>query len=338
MSEKHKNRATSYDVAKLAGVSQSTVSRCFQNGAPISGKLKEKVETAARELNYQPNAIARGLIMQRTGLIGIMVSPSINFYYPEALFEVTERLSALNLRSLLFTARQREDLPVLLDQLWQYQVDGVISISFLEEDQYEWLNDRNIPVVMFNRFLTNRSSNSVWCDTEPAINELVAHLAEQGHERVAVLAGPETSMVNLIRMANIEKALGAHNLKMVSKANGDFLHASGGPALREIMASETKPSVVISTNDMMALGAIDEARYRLDMSVPEDIAFTGIDGINAAGFSSYDLTTIRQPIDRMAEAAVTMLAERIEDPSLTDEKRTFSGTFITGESSMFSPR
>ena len=82
MSEKLKNRATSYDVAKLAGVSQSTVSRCFQNGAPISGKLKEKVETAARELNYQPNAIARGLIMQRTGLIGIMVSPSINFYYP----------------------------------------------------------------------------------------------------------------------------------------------------------------------------------------------------------------------------------------------------------------
>ncbi len=97
MSEKLKNRATSYDVAKLAGVSQSTVSRCFQNGAPISGKLKEKVETAARELNYQPNAIARSLIMQRTGLIGIMVSPSINFYYPEALFEVTERLSALNL-------------------------------------------------------------------------------------------------------------------------------------------------------------------------------------------------------------------------------------------------
>ena len=163
-------------------------------------------------------------------------------------------------------------------------------------------------------------------------------MAEQGHERIAVLAGPETSMVNLIRTANIEKALEAHNLMMVSKANGDFLHASGGPALREIMASDTKPSVVISTNDMMALGAIDEARYRLNLSVPEDIAFTGIDGINAAGFFSYDLTTIRQPIDRMAEAAVTMLAERIEDPSLTDEKRTFSGTFITGESSMFSPR
>ena len=109
MSEKHKNRATSYDVAKLAGVSQSTVSRCFQNGAPISGKLKEKVETAARELNYQPNAIARSLIMQRTGLIGIMVSPSINII-PKALFEVTERLSALNLRSLLFTAKQPEDV------------------------------------------------------------------------------------------------------------------------------------------------------------------------------------------------------------------------------------
>lgn len=332
------NRATSYDVAKQAGVSQSTVSRCFKPGASVSPKLKEKIEAVARELNYRPNAIARGLIMQRTGLVAILVSPSINFYYPEALFELTEKLSAQNLRSLLFTVRQRSDLPNLLDQLWQYQVDGVISASFLEQEQYKWLSERHIPVVMFNRFLATRPSNSVWCDNDNAIEGMVQHLADQGHQRVAVLGGPETSMVNMARMNGIEKALQNHNLQVVHKAHGNFMHESGGPALHEIIASGSKPSVVIATNDMMALGAIDEARHVLKMTVPDDLAITGIDGIQAARFSSYNLTTIRQPIERMADAAVNMLTARIDNFSLSDEKRIFTGSFIVGSSSTFISR
>ena len=329
----NKYRATSYDVAKLAGVSQSTVSRCFKPGASISGKLKEKVENAARELNYMPNAIARSLILQRTGLIGILISPSINFYYPEALFEVTERLKALNYRTLLFTVRQREDLPELLEQLWQYQVDGVVSASFLEAEQYEWLVERNIPVVMFNRFLEERSSNSVWCDTDNNISELVGHLAQQGHRRLALLAGPPTSMVNLARMQSIKQAAEMHNMQIVSTVHGNFLHESGGPALQEILGSNAGPTAIMATNDMMALGAIDEARHVLNLSIPHDLAITGIDGINAARFSSYNLTTIRQPIGRMAEAATSMLADRVENPTLSDEKRIFTGALIIGSSS-----
>lgn len=329
----NKYRATSYDVAKLAGVSQSTVSRCFKSGGSISGKLREKVENAARDLNYMPNAIARSLILQRTGLIGILISPSINFYYPEALFEVTERLKALNYRTLLFTVRQREDLPELLEQLWQYQVDGVVSASFLEADQYEWLVDRNIPVVMFNRFLEERSSNSVWCDTNNNIAELVGHLAQQGHRRLALLAGPPTSMVNLARMHSIKQAAETHNMQIVNTVHGNFLHESGGPALQEILGSNTRPTAIMATNDMMALGAIDEARHVLNLGIPNDLAITGIDGINAARFSSYNLTTIRQPIGRMADAATSMLADRVENPTLSDEKRIFTGALIIGSSS-----
>lgn len=329
-----KYRATSYDVAKLAGVSQSTVSRCFKPGASISTKLRDKVETAARDLDYRPNAIARSLILQRTGLIGILVSPSINFYYPEALFEVTERLKAMNYNSLLFAVRAREDLPELLDQLWQYQVDGVISASFLEADQYEWLVERNISVVMFNRFLKDRSSNSVWCDTDENIFDLVGHLAQQGHQHLGVIAGPQTSMVNLARMRAIECAVAEHNMQVVGTAQGNFLHESGGPALQEILSGAVRPTAIIATNDMMALGAIDEARHLLNLNIPQDLAVTGIDGINAARFSSYNLTTIRQPIDRMASAATSMLAERIENTRMSDEKRIFNGDLIIGSSSM----
>ena len=90
---KLKMRSTSYDVARLAGVSQSAVSRCFKPSASISKKMREKVMKAAKELNYQPNAIARGLITRRSNLISVLVSSQMNFYYPEVLFQLTDRIS-----------------------------------------------------------------------------------------------------------------------------------------------------------------------------------------------------------------------------------------------------
>ena len=140
-------------------------------------------------------------------------------------------------------------------------------------------------------------------------------------------------MVNLARMHSIKQAAETHNMQIVNTVHGNFLHESGGPALQEILGSNTRPTAIMATNDMMALGAIDEARHVLNLGIPNDLAITGIDGINAARFSSYNLTTIRQPIGRMADAATSMLADRVENPTLSDEKRIFTGALIIGSSS-----
>ena len=145
-------RATSYDVARLAGVSQSAVSRCFKPGSSVSKKMRDKVMKAAQALEYQPNAIARGLITQRSNLVAVLVSGRLNLYYPEVLFRLTEELSRQGLRVLLFTVDSEEEAEEVIEQAWQFQVDGLISASHLSREQYDTLVKRHIPVVFFNRY------------------------------------------------------------------------------------------------------------------------------------------------------------------------------------------
>ncbi|MEL6687302.1 MAG: LacI family DNA-binding transcriptional regulator [Pseudomonadota bacterium] len=323
-------RATSYDVARLAGVSQSAVSRCFKPGASISAKMREKVMKAAKELGYQPNAIARSLITKRSGLVAILVSSTMNFYYPEVLFQLTQRLSNQGLRVLLFTVDSESDADAVMDQIWQYSVDGVISASHLSRSQYELLTDRDIPVILFNRWFADRKTDTVWADSTSAAGELIDDLVTMGHSRFGLILGPETSMVGQNRVQQIEQALSRHKLSPVALHRGDYRYGSGAAAAEPLM--KQSPTVIIGINDMMAMGAMDQLRHELGLQVPKDISVAGFDGIAAGQFSAYKLTTIRQPIARMASAAVDLLLERVERRDMTVEQRNLACILIQGES------
>ena len=325
-------RATSYDVARLAGVSQSAVSRCFKPGSSISGKMRERVMKAAKELEYQPNAIARGLITQRSNLVAVLVSGRLNLYYPEALFKITEELSAAGLRALLFTVATEEDAEAVIEQAWQFQVDGVISASHMSQEQYQLLEKRKIPVVFFNRYFADHPNTVVYCDPTEQVEELADRLAELGHERAALINGPMDNMVSRERMKMSKSALAKSGLKVVAEVQGDFSYESGAAGLQELQQAAEQPSVIICINDMMAMGCIDEARAVLGLNVPQDLSIISFDGIGMSQFASYELTTIRQPIGRMSEAAVRMITERVERPDQSHEKRVFEGAVIQGGS------
>jgi len=124
-----KKRVTSYDAARVAGVSQSAVSRAFRPGLSVSTKTKDKVMKAAKKLGYKPNAIARMLITQRSGMVAVIISSISNLIYPELLSRLTEQLSEQNVKVLLFTLDGSEQLEELLEQIWTYQVDGVIALT-----------------------------------------------------------------------------------------------------------------------------------------------------------------------------------------------------------------
>ena len=336
--QKLKSRATSYDVARLASVSQSTVSRCFKPGASVSKKMREKVMKAADELSYTPNAIARGLITRRSNLVAVIVSSQINFYYPELLFQLTDQFSEKGIRVLLFNVNQEEDVEHHLSQIWQYQADGVISASYLSIEQHKKLEDRNIPVVMFNRYFDGYSTNIVWCDPEAAATEMIDHLVDFGHRRFALLNGPKDSMVNQERMRTVRIALKKHDLEPVCEAWGNYRYESAAVAVQKIREAKRKVTAIIAANDMMAMGALDEIRNFMGLSVPGDVSVVGFDGINAGRFASYELTSIWQPIRRMTEAAVSMLINRVEKPETTDEKRILTGEFIQGTSTGPAPK
>jgi DNA-binding LacI/PurR family transcriptional regulator len=328
-----RKRATSYDVAELAGVSQSAVSRVFQPGASASKDMRDRVMSAANKLGYRPNAIARGLITQRSNMVAVVISKQTNLYYPEVLVQLTQRFSDQGIRVLLFTLEHEGEIDPTLEQMLQYQVDGVVTAAMLSAKQLEIVEKAGIPVIFYNRTLPEQLVNSVRCDQEEGERWLVSELVDAGHRSFAIVSGPEDSQVSMERTSGALRKLRELDIEDVTVVSGDYGYASGRAAFAEIMRKlGSPPDAVISANDVMAIGCIDEAREASGLRVPEDISVVGFDGVGPARFSAYDLSTVRQPVGRMSEAAVSMLIERIENPELTPEKRVFSGDRIPGGS------
>lgn len=325
-------RATSYDVARHAGVSQSAVSRCFKPGASVAPKTREKIMAAARELGYQPNAIAQGLITRRSNLVAIIISNLTNLYYPEVLAELTQRLSARSIRVLLFSLAAESDVDDVLDQVWRYRVDGAIVAARLDPSQLAAFGDRGVPIVLYNRIGEGVPAASVCCDSVRGEYALVESLVAAEHKVFGVIAGPPDSYVGEER---VNAAL--RRLKQLGReaavVRGTFNYKSGEAGLKELMRlTDKRLDAMICANDLMAIGAIDSARAHFGLSVPEDLSVVGFDGVGPATWLAYQVTTIRQPVKRMTDAAVSMLLERIERPELSPEQRLFAGELLPGRS------
>ncbi|MFM9976692.1 MAG: LacI family DNA-binding transcriptional regulator [Sphingomonadaceae bacterium] len=323
---------TSYDVAQAAGVSQSAVSRCFREGASIAAATRTRVLAAARELGYHPNAMAAGLITRRTGLVAVLISNLTNLYYPEVLAELTTRLAARDIRVLLFTLQAESDVDAALAQVWRYRVDGAIVAARLSQAQLRDFRQHHVPVVLYNRFGEGEHVASVCCDSGAGEHILVDRLVAAGHRSFGIISGPDDSYVSAQRVAGAQARLASHDL-VPRVVAGKFDYDSGKAGLRALWAESAGTlDALICANDLMAIGAIDAARNDLGLQLPETLSIVGFDGVAPAAWDSYRVTTIRQPVRRMTEAAVAMIIERIADPELPPEVRTFAGTLMPGGS------
>ena len=324
-------RVTSYDVAEVAGVSQSAVSRVFQKGRSVSDKTREKVLATANELGYKPNAIARMLITKHSGMVAVILSSRVNLIYPEVLSLLNKRLSEKNERVLLFNLDDAAGLDDILEHIWTFQVDGVIAIAaHFDNESINKFKQHQIPVVLYNRRVAGHSASSVCCNHEQGIFELVDILHNFEHKNYLVLAGPEESDVAQERCELALKALSNKGINNVPIEYGDFSYASGRQAFLSYMASHSAPTAVVCSNDTMAIGVIDEARENYGLRVPEDLSVVGFDGVNAVFWHSYQLTTVKQPIEQMTKAAVDILLEQIALPENPAQLRVWSGTLIQG--------
>jgi DNA-binding LacI/PurR family transcriptional regulator len=324
--------ATSYDVARQAGVSQSAVSRCFKQGASVAPRTREKIMEAARALGYHPNAIAQGLITRRSNLVAIIISNLTNLYYPEVLAELTQRLSAQGIRVLLFALAAESDVDEVLDQVWRYRVDGAIVAARLDPSQLAGFADRGVPVVLYNRIGEGVPVASVCCDSVTGEHALVEGLVEAGHQVFGIIAGPADSYVGEERVNAAVRRLQQLGREAII-VRGNFDYESGDAGLRALMRmTDRKLDALICANDLMAIGAIDSARAHFGVDVPHDLSVVGFDGVSPATWLAYQVTTVRQPVRRMTEAAVSMLVERIEQPETLPEQRLFAGELLTGQS------
>ncbi|QGZ37700.1 DNA-binding LacI/PurR family transcriptional regulator [Pseudoduganella flava] len=331
-------RVTSYDVAMVAGVSQSAVSRCFKPGASVSKSTYARVMKAAAGLDYIPNAAARSLITRRSNIVAVVISHTANLYYPEALAELSAQLTRRGKRVLLFTMQHEADVEQILGDVWQYQVDGAIVAAALSEEQVQEFERRRLPLVVFNRNLRGRTVNSVLCDQYESGRLLATRLTAAGHRQFGIVAGPDTSTVATERRNGACDKLHELGLPAPVVVTGQFDYASGARGLREILDRLGRiPDAVICGNDVMALGCLDYARHELSIDVPGTMSVAGFDAVEPSNWLSYNLTTLRQPIHNMALAAADLLTSLIETDGRLAEKRTFAPQFVEGATARLRP-
>lgn len=320
---------TSSEVARRAGVSQSAVSRTFTPGASISPKTRAKVMTAAKELGYRPNAIARSLITNRSRIIAVVMAYLENLFYPDVLEELGRLLAKENYRLLLFTGFMDRDSDPIFDQLMQYRVDGIVLASTsLSSDLSEECAAAGIPVVLFNRTTERDAVSSVTTRNREGGRRVAEFLVAGGHKKFGYISGLESSSTNRDRFAGYREGLAdaGHTEIMVEVANYDRAEAEA--AARKMLSRPDRPDALFVANDHMAVAVMDVARHELGLSVPEDLSIVGYDDVGAARWTSYGITSMSQPLKRMVEATVSILMEQISSGEIEAEHRILNGELV----------
>lgn len=303
---------TSGDVALLASVSQSAVSRAFTPGASVSDQTREKVLKAARELGYRPNALARAMISGRSRLIAVMVAYLDNQFYPIVLERLSRMLQDKGYQVLLFmTDPGRQDQ--LVQRILQYRVQGIVMASAtLSSTLARECARTGIPVVLFNRYVASSPASSVTSDNIEGGRLLARLLVEGGHERIAFIAGAEDSSTNRDREAGFYKGLAELGVAVWGRAVGGYTFEGAALAARALFSGRERPDAVFAANDHMAFSVLDVLRSELGLDVPKDVSVVGYDDVPEASWKAYDLTTVSQSSRSMIEATVTILLEQIE--------------------------
>ncbi|MEZ5637901.1 MAG: LacI family DNA-binding transcriptional regulator [Burkholderiaceae bacterium] len=320
--------ATSYDVARLAGVSQSAVSRCFKPDASISEKMRKKVLAAAAELHYAPNAIARSLITRRSNIVAVLITEATTRVTPEILFQLNVALLRQGLHLLLFSITREMGHDDIIGEVLRYKVDGVIACTTLPPAQIARCRQQGIAVVLYNRVAPGEQACSVSCDHASANRDIAERLHRGGHRRFAFIAGAADAPVSQLRLQGFVQRLAELGVGDVAVVHGDLSYRSGHACMLELLARDVAFDAVVCANDDMALGAMDAARFDKLLRVPQDISIVGFDDVAAAERPPYRLTTVRQPVEDMARTVVRLLLERIADPGLPPVVTTMPGALI----------
>lgn len=310
-----KSHVTSIDVARLANVSQSAVSRTFTPGASVSEATREKVMDAARKLGYRPNAHARSLTTKRSRIIGLVLSYLGNLFHPAALEKLSKRLQADGHHVLLFLS-DNPNSDEVVNEILQYHVDGIIlAATTLSSSIAQRCADAAIPVVLFNRVMAKGSAgavSSVRSDNLAGGRAVARYLADSGHERIAFIAGYEESSTNLERERGFREGLADCGLRIWARAVGNYDFDQARQAVLDLFGGKgERPDAVFVASDHMAFAVMDTLRHELGLRVPEDVSVVGFDNVPQAAWPSYRLTTVEQPLGPMVEATVDLLQRHL---------------------------
>lgn len=301
---------TSVDVARIAGVSQATVSRAFNSPKSLKDETRKKILKVAKELGYKPNAIARILNSNKSNLIGVVMGRIGSPFYSTILAKLSEKLMEKNKNMLLFDVCSVDDIKsVITNNILEYRVEGILVFdTYLTLEVSEECKKYNTPVVSINKYVPGTNVSSVCCDNMEAGIKVANYLFDLGCRDIIYLGGDQRTYTNMERergFTNRLKELGIKNYKIY---NGNYNYECGKKLGRSILQEYT-PDAVFAASDLMALGFMDVAKYEKGLNIPKDIKLVGFDDIPMSSWDPYLITTVKQPIERMIDSAVELLLD-----------------------------
>ncbi|MFE2020502.1 LacI family DNA-binding transcriptional regulator [Streptomyces sp. NPDC059499] len=338
--------ATLEDVAAVAGVSRATVSRVINGATTVDPALRRVVEEAVATTGYVPNRAARSLVTRRTDSIALVVSererrpvsePFIGRMFSDPYFGrvvsgLLEVLRPAGIQMVLMLADDEASRIQLLSYLRQGHVDGVVLISSHAEDPLPGLlHDTRLPAVLAGR--PRRASPLTYVEADQRAGAQLAadHLASLGRLRIGTVAGPQDMPAGEARLTGFLDALALHGIHDVARAEGDFTHAGGASAMRQLLRDRPDLDAVFIASDLMALGALP-VLLRAGKDVPSDVSVVGFDDSSAALACDPPLTTVRQPVEEMAAEMARLLLQQIGKPGGPAPSVVFHPTLVERKS------
>lgn len=296
------------EVAKRARVSTATVSRTLNESSRVSARTADRVRKAIAELNYYPNTHARTLVSGRSRMLGLIISDITNPFFPELVKSFEDQATQRGLEVIIGnTDYNPKRMADCIRRMLERKVDGVaIMTSETDPELLAELTRRKIPTVLLDTEKTGPASATIKIDYAQGIYEAVEHLFSLSHRRIAFISGPLNLQSARIRQTAFLSGLKAHGItpdeEMIEK--GDHRIEGGATAMRTLLARSNRPTAVITSNDLTAIGALGAA-YEMGLRIPDDISVVGFDDIGFAHLTQPPLTTVR--LSR-TELAITVFA------------------------------
>ncbi|MGL4827922.1 MAG: substrate-binding domain-containing protein [Vibrio sp.] len=328
--------ATMKDIARLAGVSTSTVSHVINKSRFVSDEIAERVNNAAQQLNYAPSALARSLKMNRTKTIGMLVTTSTNPFFGEVVKGVERSCYHQGYNLILCnTEGDNQRMKASINTLLQKRVDGLLLMCSTLEGERLDVFDRypDIPVVVMDWGPILFASDKIQDNSLQGGYMAANHLIECGHKEIGCITGPLIRHQAQMRYEGYKRALSEKGIAINPDwiVESDFECEGGYQAFEKLYERGKLPSALFVCNDMMAMGVIQAANQR-GLRVPSDLSLIGYDDVHIAKFMTPALTTIHQPKYRLGKAAVDTLLYRLENPDTTAQVVQLEPTLVVRSS------
>lgn len=329
------------DVARRAGVSPATVSRVTNGRSTVANHLAKRVWQAIEELGYTPNPQARALVSGRSRVLGLLISEITNPFFPELMQSFEDVAGEHDFEVLVgSTNYNRERARIFVRRLVQRRVEGVAVMTFRAESHFlDELIAEDIPVVTID--VSAKASRSLVLEVDYAqgIDEAVQHLARLGHRCIGFASGPMPHLTNLRR-----KSAFLHSVKKIGLPErnaplfiGNHTFEGGTQAALHFLSIKPRPTAIICSNDMMAVGVLRVMAER-GIRVPAEISVIGFDDIHLAEFVNPPLTTVRMSRQDLARAAFEGLEQLWREDFTGSRKPIRVGTTLVVRQSTDSPR